>query len=170
MAKNIAFEKIEKDFGSSFTIRKFDEEHKNSRPRWHSHPELELTYIRDGSGKRHVGTHLSQYDDGDLILLGPNLPHYGFTDRFAKDKFEVVLHFKYDFLGQDLFKTVEFENIRKLLEASKNGLSFYGNVKEDIGERLESIFYMTPFEKVIEVLKILNILSTMSSNFSLMSL
>lgn len=159
MAKNVSFESIEPDFGSSFTIRKFDDSHQNSNPKWHSHPELELVYIREGSGKRHIGKKLEQYTDGDLILLGPNLPHFGFTERFASNKFEVVLHFRQDFLGKIFFKAIELVAIQRLIQASYNGLSYFGNVKDQVGEKLESMFYMTPFEKLIELIKILNLLA-----------
>ncbi len=159
MAKSFALEKIPQDFGSSFSIRKFDDSQQNSTPKWHSHTELELVYIREGSGKRHVGKKLEQYTDGDLLLLGPNLPHYGFTERFGTNKFEIVLHFRQDFLGETFFKSTELIVIQRLIQASYNGLSFFGNIKDQVGEKLESMFYMTPFEKLLELVKTLNLLA-----------
>ena len=67
--KNPTLEKIAPSFGQSFTMIKFDEAPSNSTPFWHFHPELQLAYIASGSGKRHVGSHISYYKDGDLILL-----------------------------------------------------------------------------------------------------
>jgi AraC-like DNA-binding protein len=131
----------------------------NSEPKWHFHPELEIVYIKEGSGKRHIGNHISQYYNGDLIMVGANLPHFGFTDRFSGTKTEIIVQFRQDFLGEDFFKKVEMVNIARLFERAKSGLSFSGNTRSEIGERFESMFFMNNFEKLLEIINILNIMA-----------
>ncbi len=159
--KNQPFlEHIEPSYGNSFTILKFDAGgNDNSIPKWHFHPELEIVYIKEGSGKRHIGNHISQYYNGDLIVVGPNLPHYGFTDRFSGTKTEIILQLREDFLGKDFFNKIEFQSVLKFIDKSRSGLSFSGNTKTEVGQRLESMFYMSNFEKLLELLKILQILA-----------
>lgn len=154
-----ALEKIEPNFGHSFSLRKFEESNPNQTPFWHFHPELEIVYIKEGSGKRHVGNHISYYSGGDLIFLGPNLPHYGFTDRLSGNKSEVVVQMKEDFLGENFFKLPEMALIDQLFEKSRAGLTFFGNTKDEVGARLQSLFYMNHFEKLVEFLNILQILA-----------
>ena len=46
---------------------------------WHHHPEYELTLTLNSRGQRFIGDHVGDYDDGDLVLVGPNLPHTWFS-------------------------------------------------------------------------------------------
>lgn len=42
---------------------------------WHFHPEYELTLTLNSKGERYIGDTISEYEDFDLVLLGPNIPH-----------------------------------------------------------------------------------------------
>lgn len=152
-------ERIEPAFGSSISLKKFEGESPNQAPFWHFHPELEIVYIKDGSGKRHIGNHISYYNEGDLIFLGPNLPHYGFTDRLSDNDREIVVQVKEDFLGKGILDSPEMSLVKNLFNRAKSGLSFYGNTKEQIGERLNELFYMSNFEKMVSFLNILQTLA-----------
>lgn len=46
-----------------------------SAGRWHRHPQVELTWIERGNGIRFVGDSAAPFSVGDLVLLGPNVPH-----------------------------------------------------------------------------------------------
>ena len=123
-------EKIEPGFGSSFTIRKFMDGQYHSKPHWHFHPEYEIVFISSGRGKRHIGDHISYYENGDLIFLGPDLPHFGFTEGLYEERIEVVVQMKEDFLGSDFLSRPEMQLIQKLFERTRQGISFYGETKK----------------------------------------
>ena len=78
------------------------------------HPELELVYVNKGQGKRHIGNHLSYFNNSQLLLIGPNLPHNGFTDRLTTNGFETLIQFKEDFLGEYFFQIPEMKKIKEL--------------------------------------------------------
>ncbi len=146
----------------SITYQLFDINNNNLNnkfQKWHYHPEIELVYINNGKGKRQVGLHLSNYDEGDLVMIGTNVPHTGFTEYFDKERKEVVVQFKPDFLGNSLEKVLEFKNIKRLFEISKRGLVFSGNTKKTIGISMLGLQYETPLQKVLTLIKILNDLS-----------
>mgnify|MGYP001542780175 FL=1 len=47
---------------------------------WHFHTEYEVIYVKEGTGMRFVGNNAEKYADGDIILLGSDLPHYMKSD------------------------------------------------------------------------------------------
>ncbi len=154
-----AFEVIEPNFGRSYTYQKFDAATNNKDNIWHYHPEIELVYVNGGTGKRQIGSHVSCYTDGDLILIGSNLPHCGFTDKFTGNKSETVIQMREDFLGNDFFNIPEMRKIELLFEAAKSGLAFSGDTKELVGQKMETLAEQSSFERLLTILSILNDLS-----------
>ncbi|WP_420399011.1 AraC family transcriptional regulator [Flagellimonas sp.] len=160
MKQKPAFEAIEPTFGHSFTYQKFNENNENKNNAWHYHPELELVYINGGSGKRQIGSHVSYFRNGDLILIGSNLPHCGFTDKLTGNKSETIVQMKLDFLGNDFFNIPEMKNIQTLFEVAKGGIAFFGKTKLKVGEKMEILEYQTDFQRLLSILNILNQLAT----------
>ncbi|MBM1107943.1 helix-turn-helix domain-containing protein [Aurantibacter crassamenti] len=154
------YEAIEPNFGNSFTFQRFDKNRLNKNNVWHYHPEIELVYVNGGAGKRQIGSNLSYYTNGTLILIGSNLPHCGFTDKLTGNRNETVIQMKKDFLGNEFFSIPEMENIQKLFEIAKAGVVFYGETKTRLGAMMEELVDKTNFDRLLAILKILNCLST----------
>jgi AraC-like DNA-binding protein len=156
----------------SFSYNVYDNSNHNpaeKHQKWHYHPEIELVYVNNGSGKRQVGLNLSNYNDGLLVLVGSNLPHTGFTDYFDDERKEVVIQFKENFLGDSLKEVFEFKNIFNLLKTSKKGIVFEGDIKKKIGLAMLGLQYETSFQKVITLITILNDLSR-SKNYEILNI
>lgn len=150
-----ALEKIEPVFGNSFTLKSFDEGDNCNHPNWHFHPEYEIVFVSKGRGKRHIGDHISYFESGDLIFLGPNLPHFGFTEEVFEPHTEIVVQMKEDFLGPDFLEKPEMRGIKQLFERSRQGLSFSGETKEQIGQRLLEMLEQDSFDRLLSLLHIL---------------
>ena len=162
------FEAIEPNFGHSYTYQKFDASKTNTDNIWHYHPEIELVYINGGAGKRRIGSHISYYTDGDLILIGSNLPHCGFTDKFTGNKNEILVQMKADFLGESFFNIPEMKKIQNLLEVAKGGIAFSGITKQILGDKMEDLDYQNDFERILSILHILNELA-LSDEFKVLN-
>ncbi|MBL6665900.1 MAG: helix-turn-helix domain-containing protein [Flavobacteriaceae bacterium] len=151
------FETISPDTGHSYKYAYFDKSSPNThKVKWHYHPEVELVYINTGLGKRQVGTHLSNYQDGDLILIGSYLPHTGFTKGLEEGQKEIVIQFKPDIFEMAFQNLEELKRINQLLELSKKGIVFDGSIKEDIGIRMEGLQYETQIDAFLTFVKILH--------------
>lgn len=90
---------------------------------WHHHPEYELTLITNSFGQRLVGDAIEAYGPGDLVLLGPLLPHTWHSQESGPGPNQaVVAQFRDDAIGP----WPEADMIRRLLNRSAGGLSFKG--------------------------------------------
>lgn len=166
--KEANLELIKPKFGTGFELKHYLDGSKNEKATfWHFHPELELVYVRGGKGVRHVGHHMSHYTRGDLVLIGSNLPHSGFTDRNTGHDAEVVVQFKADFLGSEFFELAPFKPIAALFKQSLEGISFHGKTKKHIGARMENLSNMEPYEATMELISILYDLSNSSEKRAL---
>ena len=156
LKQNPNFETITPDLGHSFRLSEFDINNpNNNKLRWHYHPEIELVYINSGFGKRQVGTHLSNYVDGDLVMIGSYLPHTGFTKGFNVGQKEIVLQFKGDIFYEATKSLQELKIIQTLFDLSKKGIVFNGSIKKDIGMRMEGLKYESNIDGFLTFLKIL---------------
>lgn len=149
--ESASLEEILPDQGSSFAYRVYRSDAGCPAVLWHIHPEFELVYIKHGNGNCHVGKHFSRYEDGLLIFLGPNLPHFSFSNRESSPHIEVVLQMKAEMMQQVFGFAPEFAAIRQLFERSRQGLVFHGEMKHEAGAKLMELEHCSPFDKLIRL-------------------
>jgi AraC-like DNA-binding protein len=127
---------------------------------WHYHPECELTLIVDGQGQRFVGESVIDYKPGDLVLLGPNLPHSWRSKCLEscsqKKQRAIVIQFRPDFLGEQFVALEEMVEIRNLLKRSVSGLDF-GHTKtgRHCALALLKLTSLSPAHRLLALLSIL---------------
>ncbi|UFH33138.1 AraC family transcriptional regulator [Chryseobacterium sp. C-71] len=126
---------------------------------WHYHPEIELVYVEALNGIRHVGKDISGFMESDLLLVGSNVPHLNFDYGIKTEYKQVVLQLKENFLEEMILPVPEFDNIKKLLDRSYLGLSFFGETKKIVVKKLHLIKQKNPFESLIALMEVLQILS-----------
>jgi len=160
MQKKPTLEKITPNFGSSFLLKKHEEFLKTNTPFWHFHPEIELVYVNKGKGKRHIGNHISYFNNSQLVLIGSNLPHIGYLDRLTTNGSETLIQFLPDFLGKGFFKIPEMAAIEALFERAKKGIRFNIEIKQRIGAKIEKLIELEGPNRITSFIEILNDLAT----------
>lgn len=158
--KKPTFRKLTPSFGSSILVKQHVETIDKDGAYWHFHPELELIYINKGQGKTHIGNHLSYFNNSQLILIGSNLPHNGFTDRLTANGTETTIQFKSNCLGDDFLNVPEMANIVALFERAKKGIRFKVETKQKIGPKIEKMLEHQGLKRVLKFLEILDYLAT----------
>ena len=155
--------KVPKGLQKSFSIRQdvvlyfYD--------RWHYHPELELIHIEQGSGTQFVGDNIRNFRSGDLLLIGPNLPHYWRCDEkyFQRESQlyaqATVVHFSEEIFGKSFLALPENKAICELLFNSKRGLKINGSGTEEVKALLKDLLNQKSGNTVISLLRILESLA-----------
>lgn len=132
---------------------------------WHYHPEYELVLVVKSTGKRIVGNHEENFSDGDLVFMGPNLPHWyqndpiyhqGNTKLTAE---AIVIHFNEDFLGKDFFNAPEMADIRGLFKKSTYGLKILGKTRQKVALMMNEMFALSGYRRILHLLDVLEILA-----------
>jgi AraC-like DNA-binding protein len=122
---------------------------------WHYHPQLELVLMVKSTGTRFVGDSIQSFAEGELVLLGENLPHMWQNDKqyFEKESVltaeSITLHFKKDFAGEGLLDIPEMIKIKSLFDRASQGIVFEGNILESAHEKLLAIHHAEGFSRWI---------------------
>lgn len=95
--------------------------------RWHFHPEYEIHHVVATQGHYFVGDFIGNFEPGNLVLTGPNLPHNWISDVSADAVVPLrsrVLQFTEDFIGNAMALLPELTACQELLETSRRGVVF----------------------------------------------
>jgi AraC-like DNA-binding protein len=108
---------------------------------WHFHPELELTHIVRGSGRRYVGDSIEPFDAGDLCLVGASTPHCWLTEQGDPGPVHArVIQFLPESIGASLSQTATFRPLFKLFERARRGLLIAGPAHARTTETMRELF------------------------------
>jgi AraC-like DNA-binding protein len=130
---------------------------------WHYHPEYELTLIVHSHGMRFVGDSIAAYSDGDLVLLGPDLPHTWCSNMGGKKANgrhrAIVIQFSDVFLGERFFQVPEMRSVAHMLKRSVRGLRFSGPPRRQVSPIIDGMLAMEPDQRLMALLSVLHTLS-----------
>lgn len=141
--------------GSSFKIKLYED--KEFPAAWHFHPQYELTYIKSSKGMRYVGNSIKNFKEGDLVLIGKNLPHCWKTIGEQKDIVRAfVLQWEENLLGEGWLEKEEFTHISRMFKLSSRGIKFDLKLAEKLKNDFIGMMKVSPFEKLVRFLNILN--------------
>jgi AraC-like DNA-binding protein len=151
--------------GAEYSFSFLKEDRAYFYDQFHYHRQLELNLILKGKGTRFVGDSIERFNDGDLILIGTNLPHVWRSDKeyYGEQKrlkcTAVTVHFAYDFLGENFFSRPEFRKINELLTRSTGGIKLTSKIRDDVAGLLKRMVNQNQTERLITLLDILNKIS-----------
>jgi AraC-like DNA-binding protein len=146
----------------SFTVKEFSDPAFD--PNWHFHPEYQLFCVIEGSGTRFIGDNIKHFQYGDMVFLGPNMPHLWRSDDYLLKNEKthahgIVIYFEEDFLGKDFFEKQEMVLLKQLFEKAGRGIELTGSTQKLVLSKMQSLVNKEGFERVMSLLDILHTLA-----------
>jgi AraC-like DNA-binding protein len=142
---------------------------------WHFHEEYELVMIDKSEGTKFIGDKVSNFEEGDLMLIAPRIPHFfrNNIEYYKKSRnleaSSVFIHFTNDFLGKNFFELPEMKGVNKLLEDSQFALEIHGKIKPYIMDRLHNMCKESSAQRLVSLLDILVTISESNEVTSVLS-
>ncbi len=133
---------------------------------WHFHSEFEIVYILKSSGKRFVADNIEPFVEGDLTLIGSNLPHFWKTESNPSGIEDmhvnaIVVQFHKDFFREEINSYPEFHKISGLLKKASRGVHFTAPGNEKIGKMLKRLLTLKGLDRMLYFVKLMD---TMARN------
>ncbi|MGJ8682733.1 AraC family transcriptional regulator [Paraglaciecola sp.] len=156
------FKNISPSEGSTFKCQQLTSSCFESDHKWHFHPEYELIWVVEGEGTQVIGDSISPVQAGDLVFIGPNLPHCfcSKTKNNEKPDFKwIVVQFKEESIGAGFLELVEAGHIAALFKRSLRGLKINGKTTLRIQHEMSNMLIESGFAKVLTLLRILDLLA-----------
>jgi AraC-like DNA-binding protein len=89
----------------------------------HQHEEIQISLIVRGEGSLLAGDGINHFEQGDVFVLGSNLPHV-FKSEQAPEELPlkmISVFFKLDSFGSDFFNLTELKSLQAFFNASEAG-------------------------------------------------
>jgi AraC-like DNA-binding protein len=165
-------ERIREKEGESFFTGIFQDNLEKSS--WHYHGNYELSFITEGTGKRIVADSIEDFQPGDLVFIGRNLPHVWIADKetraLSSRTMEMVfLNFTPEILSAQLLILPEFVNVKKALEMSEQGIQIVGQTLNEVSEIMLQLPYLKSLDRILHFFIMMDIIGRSRSNIQLAS-
>lgn len=129
---------------------------------WHQHPEYELTLTLNSRGHRYIGDDVEPYDHGDLVLIGPGIPH-SWHSREAVDPrsphVALVAWFTREWVGALVQAFPEMAQLSGMLARASQGLSFDRAASAAVAASFEAMRSASPARRLVLLIEVLTTLS-----------
>jgi len=131
---------------------------------WHYHQEFELSFITEGTGKRIVGDSVEAFYPGDLIFIGPGIPHVWFSDspstkpQSGRTLESVYLLFNHTILPEKLTVLPEFSAVNRAIRYSERGIRITGDTLNQVSRLMLQLPYLNALKRLMLFYEIMDLI------------
>lgn len=134
----------------------------------HYHEELEIMYVSRSFGQRIVSNSIKSFSEGDLVLVGSNVPHVWKNDDSFYERAEdesaraYVIQFRRDFAGNAFLTLPETASIRAMMDKAAQGLYFDSTHCQILLPILHEVFSLNGMSKMVQFIHLLHQMSQLN--------
>jgi len=167
-----SLKKINVNEDESFYIGIFQDNMEKST--WHYHNNYEISFITEGSGKRIVADSIEEFQPGDLVFIGRNLPHVWISDKeihtpTTRSLEMVFLQFTSEVFSSQLLSLPELKYVAKAIELSERGIQIVGQTLNEVSEIMLQLPYLKSFDRMLHFFRLMDIIGRSETNIPLAS-
>ncbi len=150
-----SLEKVEANINHSFHINHMKVDRFPSMR--HFHQEVEILLVVEGTGTRFVGDSVEPYSAGDLVMIGPNVPHEWCSDGKGNNSYSEAIYilFNTEILGSAFWNLPESKIIIKIIQQSQRGIKLTGKTRDEVAYLMRMIESSYGFTRIILLMSIL---------------
>ena len=124
----------------------------------HQHQEIQISYVVNGEGNCIIGDYVGEFKDGDIFIIGENVPHVFNNDPSDQGVHVISLFFTQSSFGQHFFDFPEFKRFNAIFQRASLGIKIKTKSDQLVVLFLK-ITLKSKFEKFIDFMNILQLIS-----------
>ncbi len=143
----------------------FDEEIPHFSVPWHFHPEIEILFVVKSSGTSYVGDGIHRFTEGEIGIIGENVPHWWKSDTKYFDGKDttgikaLIIQFKKEIFDTNFINLPEMNSIKEFMAKSQRGIQFSNKSGKLLGEQIIKIFRLTGINRITELILLLDMMA-----------
>jgi len=156
---HVVFEKFETNPEHSFFVNELNVNHFKSPI--HFHPQIEITYIMQGTGMCFAGESVQSYQPGDIVIVGNNIPHAFISSREHYDKGSpksskaINILFSKEMFGDMFLSMPENQFLNNIFSDAERCIKFSGKGTSELSDLIIRLCTKSGFERLDLLLQIL---------------
>ncbi|MDQ1297084.1 MAG: AraC family transcriptional regulator [Bacteroidota bacterium] len=143
----------------------YNEEKPHFTVPWHFHPEIEILCVIKGSGICYSGDGIHPFTEGEISLIGENIPHWWKSDTKYLDPGNeqgikaLIIQFKKEIFDENFINLHEMRAIKELIGKSQRGIQFMGKYRKILGDQIMKIFRLKGVKRITELIILLDMMA-----------
>lgn len=138
-------------------------------PHFHKHPEYQLVWVAEGSGKLIVDNNMHEFECGEVFLIGANQPHVFKGDKLPLHVRTVSVFFNLKGSLEYIFNLPELKSLQNFLANNSQGFRVPKHYLKDVCDSIEILKNSDGADRLVNFIYLLKLLNIISRDVSPLS-